>query len=562
MKSLVEQTLLNRYRVEETLGRGGMAEVYKVWDEQRTAYLALKLLREDLAQDRLFLRRFKREAQTLSKLQHPNIVRFYGLEQDGLLAFMLMDLVKGSSLRTEIFQLEGRPMPNQRILEIIRPVCSALHYAHQQGMIHCDAKPGNILIEESGKILVTDFGIARMTDAATATMVGMGTPAYMAPEQVRGLDPTPQTDIYSLGVILFEMLTGGERPFTGERATITGSTSEKVRWEQMKLEPPSLKRWNPEITSELETLVVKCLSKEPVDRYGSVLDLQHNLEALLVSKEVLKDEASQILVNPPVKPVPIPVEDVQLAKNPSKDSPRRAAKPAIPDGIPFAQRTEAERGSDRRKLWTGISAFVAVIAIALALSQQEPDVIVEVLEVEVTVDVDTQVTLTEPELASPTVSPTTLATATPTVKPTRTPKPTATERVFSSETVVLYRGEANLEFDRGHDSAAISSYRGDGFNFDSYDGKGSSIDFRWISEVEKIQFMVLSGSEIAVKPPGDEYGRHACLQLSYTDSVVTKSGDYICLITSEGNVTAFTFRVKMDFYHLRDVTISWTTWQG
>ena len=560
MNPLLGRILSGRYRVDSTLGRGGMAEVYKVWDEQRTAYLALKLLREDLAQDRLFLRRFKREAQTLSKLQHPNIVRFYGLEQDGLLAFMLMDLVKGTSLRAEIFQLDGSPMSIQRILEIMRSVCSALNYAHQQGMIHCDAKPGNILIEESGKLLVTDFGIARMTDAATATMVGMGTPAYMAPEQVRGLDPTPQTDIYSLGVILFEMLTGGERPFTGERATITGSTSEKVRWEQMKLDPPSLKRWNPDITPELEALVVKCLMKDPVDRYGSVLDLQQELEALLVSKEVVQMEASHIPADPPVKPVPIPWDDVQLAKGSSEDPPRMASKPAMQDGIPFAQRAEAERGSDRRKLWAGISTFIAIVAIAFGLYPRAAEV--HVVEVEVTVEVEAQATLTEPKSASPTVSPTISETQTPTEKPTRTPKPTATERIFSSETVVLYRGEANLEFDRGHDSEAIFSYRGDGFNFDSYDGKGSSIDFRWISDVEKIKFMALSGSEIAVKPPGDEYGRYACIQLSYTDSVVTKSGDYICLITSDGNVTAFTFRVKMDFYHLRDVTISWTTWKG
>jgi serine/threonine-protein kinase len=171
MPSLVGQTLCNRYRVDDQIGRGGMAEVYKVWDKDRTTYLALKLLREDLAQDRVFLRRFKREAQTLAKLQHPNIVRFYGLEQDDMLAFMLMDFVEGTSLRAEIFQLDGEPMATERIVEIMRPVCSALNYAHNQGMVHCDAKPGNIMIDSSGKVLVTDFGIARMTDSATATMV-------------------------------------------------------------------------------------------------------------------------------------------------------------------------------------------------------------------------------------------------------------------------------------------------------------------------------------------------------------------------------------------------------
>ena len=231
MIELIGQIFLQRYRVDAFLGRGGMAEVYKVWDKQRATFLAMKLLRDDLAEDRVFLRRFKREAQTLAKLQHPNIVRFYGLEQDGPLAFMLMDYIDGKALRREIFNADGAPLSFQRILEIIRPVASALHYAHNNNMVHCDLKPGNIMVHKQGNILVTDFGIARMSDAATATMVGMGTPAYMAPEQARGLDPLPQTDIYALGIVLYEMLTGGERPFTGEQSKTTGSTSEKVRWE-------------------------------------------------------------------------------------------------------------------------------------------------------------------------------------------------------------------------------------------------------------------------------------------------------------------------------------------
>jgi len=278
MSELVGQVLNRRYRVEASLGRGSMAEVYKVWDEERATYLALKLLREDLAQDPVFIRRFKREAQTLAKLQHPNIVRFYGLEQDGLLAFMLMDFVEGTSLRAEIFQSQGRGLSPQRMLEIMQAVCSSLHYAHRRGMVHCDVKPGNILIDKTGRVLLTDFGIARMTESATATMVGAGTPAYMSPEQARGKDPTPQTDIYALGVVLFEMLTGGERPFTGEHGKTTGSTSEKVRWEQMHLKPPSPRKFNPEISPELEAVVLMCLAKKPAERYGSALELLNELQ--------------------------------------------------------------------------------------------------------------------------------------------------------------------------------------------------------------------------------------------------------------------------------------------
>lgn len=242
MNDLTGMTLANRYRVEAFVGRGGMAEVYKVWDDKRAVHLAMKLLRDDLAEDKAFLRRFKREGQTLAKLQHPSIVRFYRLEQDGELAFILMDFVEGDSLRREIFRaLE--PFPMERVLEIMRPVCSALHYAHEMGMVHCDMKPGNVMLQSNGVAFVSDFGIARMADASTATMVGMATPAHIAPELVRGENPTPQTDVYSLGVMLFEMLTGGERPFTGDEAETTGSTAERVRWEQEHREPPSPCQW-------------------------------------------------------------------------------------------------------------------------------------------------------------------------------------------------------------------------------------------------------------------------------------------------------------------------------
>ena len=269
MTSLIGRTLKNRYRVEESLGRGGMAEVYKVWDSTRSTHLAMKVLRDDIGQDTVFLRRFQREAQTLAKLQHKNIVRLYGLERDGTLVFMLMELVEGYSLKEEIFRANG-PLSGQRIEQIMQPVCAALHYAHQMGVVHCDIKPANILVDRSGKVYLTDFGIARGLDTATATMVGIGTPAYMAPELIRGEDPLPQTDIYALGILLFEMLTGGERPFTGERATITGTTAEKVRWEQVNLAPSPPSRYNPNVSADIDAVVSRSLEKSFNDRFADV----------------------------------------------------------------------------------------------------------------------------------------------------------------------------------------------------------------------------------------------------------------------------------------------------
>jgi formylglycine-generating enzyme required for sulfatase activity/serine/threonine protein kinase len=256
----------------------------------------MKVLHEDLAYDRVFMRRFQREANTLAQLQHPNIVRFYGLEQDGPLAFMLLDYVDGENLKRLIFDAAG-PMPSDQTLLILRSVCSALQFAHGEGMVHCDIKPGNIMIHRNGTVLLADFGIARMTDAATTTMVGMGTPAYMAPEQIGGLDPTAGTDIYALGIVLYEMLTGGERPFTGEHAQTTGSTSEKVRWEHIHLEAPSPRRYNPGISPDLEAVVLRCLEKDPEERFASAMELWKALQAAAAGE----DEAYvvPILTEPP-----------------------------------------------------------------------------------------------------------------------------------------------------------------------------------------------------------------------------------------------------------------------
>src|SRR5512146_2968302 len=185
MTELTGQILGERYRVEAFLGRGGMADVYKVRDLQRAVFLAMKVLHADLAEDQVFLNRFVREAQTLELLQHPNIVRFYGLEEADDLAFILMDYIDGLTLRKEV-SVSKNGLTHQRILEIMQPVCAALFYAHQMGMVHCDIKPANIMIHRNGTVYLADFGISRMTESSTVTLAGAGTPAYMPPEQLTG----------------------------------------------------------------------------------------------------------------------------------------------------------------------------------------------------------------------------------------------------------------------------------------------------------------------------------------------------------------------------------------
>lgn len=346
--SLIGKTLANRYKVEAFIDRGGMAEVYKVLDKQRNTHLAMKLLYESLAVDRVFIRRFRREAQTLSKLKHPHIVRFYGLEQEGHLAFMLLDYIRGKTLKRVMFDAGG-PMPLDEVGTIMQAICTALQYAHTQGLIHCDMKPGNVMVNHNGNVLVTDFGIARMMDAATATMVGMGTPAYMAPEQARGLDPVPQTDIYALGVLLFEMLTGGERPFTGDRAQATGSTSEKVRWEQVNLKPPSPRAYNPELSPRLEAIIMKCLAKDPQDRFATPLTLLHALETVLHELGVAIAEQ-----------VTITADEMPASEAPTQLEPaapvRRQAAAAEPQ-------PKSEPVTKRPWFWPVVGAGLAVLAL-------------------------------------------------------------------------------------------------------------------------------------------------------------------------------------------------------
>ena len=299
MESLKGKTLKDRYRIDESLGQGGMAEVYKAFDQKRAGYVAVKLLREDLSRDKVFIKRFEREAKTLSQLQHRNIVRFYGLERDNLDVFIVMDYIEGDTLRDVIFKAT-KSFSIEETLTIIKPVCSALHYAHEMGIVHCDIKPGNIILAKNGDVMVSDFGIARSMDAATSTMVGIGTPAYMAPELVRGEDPTPQSDIYSLGITIYEMLTNGERPFTGDRAGITGTTAEKVRWEHLYGEVIPPHKFNKSIPKYIENAILKCLEKDPKDRFKTVQEFLYVLSngegkeaPNVISKDIVRDISQQ-----------------------------------------------------------------------------------------------------------------------------------------------------------------------------------------------------------------------------------------------------------------------------
>jgi hypothetical protein len=267
--NLVGTALGQRYQVEALLGRGGMAEVYRVHDMRRGTTLAMKILHEDMAQDMVFLRRFSREAQVLAQLQHPNIVRLFSFERFGRLACIFLEFIDGDTLRGRIFDARA-PLPLKEIDFWLRPTCIALHYAHEMSIFHCDIKPANIMATRDGRVVLSDFGIARLAEGTATTMSTPGTPAYMAPEQIVGSKLDARTDIYALGITLYEMATGGERPFSGDTDGAVGSQADRIRWQHLYEKPPSPRLYNKRVSESLEAVIIRAISKHPDDRFQNI----------------------------------------------------------------------------------------------------------------------------------------------------------------------------------------------------------------------------------------------------------------------------------------------------
>lgn len=277
MENLIGRRLAERYFVKGTLGRGGMAQVYLVWDQKRSVEMAIKVLDQAMLRNEEAWARFLGEAETLSILQHPNIVRFYSLERDGEVTFIVMDYIKGRTLR-EVLEQSGI-LSGQQISDIMRDLCGALRYAHQSGYIHCDIKPANIMLNQNGAAMLMDFGIAQLS--GTGWQGTAGTAGNMAPEQILGERPTPATDIYALGVLLFEMCTGS-KPFTGKLAIEGQSRAEAIRREQLYAPTPLARAVNANVSVEMEGLIAGCMEKTPAQRIPNTQRLLHDLEAAVL----------------------------------------------------------------------------------------------------------------------------------------------------------------------------------------------------------------------------------------------------------------------------------------
>ncbi|CUU57684.1 serine/threonine protein kinase [Parafrankia irregularis] len=273
-----------RYELGGCIGYGGMAEVYRGRDIRLGREVAVKTLRADLARDPTFLARFRREAQSSASLNHPAIVSVYDTGEDVIngtqLPYIVMEFVEGQTLR-DLLQARG-PFDERYALQVTAEVCAALDYSHRMGIIHRDIKPANVMVGADGAAKVMDFGIARATTATSSTMTAtsavIGTAQYLSPEQARGARVDSRSDVYSTGVLLYELLTG-EPPFRGDNPVA-------VAYQHVREIPPPPSSHDPRISPEADAIVLKAMEKEPDDRYATAGEMRDDLERALSGQRV------------------------------------------------------------------------------------------------------------------------------------------------------------------------------------------------------------------------------------------------------------------------------------
>ncbi|MCB0165888.1 MAG: protein kinase, partial [Anaerolineae bacterium] len=330
MANLVGRTL-GKYRLVARLGRGGMAEVYKAYQPGLDRYVGIKVLHGHLVDDEDFIGRFEREALATGKLRHPNIVQAVDFDRDGDTYFLAMEFIDGPTLKDEMKArvAVNKPFTLKEIGRIFTALCSAVDYAHKRNMIHRDIKPANVMINQEGNVVLTDFGIARILEGTQYTQTGAlsGTPAYMSPEQGKGERADERSDIYALGVMLYEMVTG-QVPYEADTpyAVIVKHISESLPL------PSSIK---PDLPEAVERVILKAMSKEPSDRYQTAGEMAR---ALRTAVELSPDDNLQ---NNPVRPIAPPPNVEEIEHNTDRLTAQHRAQKTNDGGA-----TVYSRGSD------------------------------------------------------------------------------------------------------------------------------------------------------------------------------------------------------------------------
>ena len=278
------QLLGERYEIGGVLGRGGMAEVHHGRDLRLGREVAVKVLRSDLARDPSFQVRFRREAQAAASLNHPAIVAVYDTGEDrtpaGATPYIVMEYVEGDTLR-DVLRREGR-LPMERAMTLAADICGALDFSHRNGIVHRDVKPGNVMITPQGTVKVMDFGIARAVSDSAATMTStaavIGTAQYLSPEQARGEGVDARSDVYSLGCLLYELVTGAP-PFTGDSPV-------SIAYQHVREDPRLPSSINRAVPPELDAILLKAMSKNPANRYQSAAEMRNDLLRALAGQRV------------------------------------------------------------------------------------------------------------------------------------------------------------------------------------------------------------------------------------------------------------------------------------
>ena len=275
------QLIDDRYKIIKSIGEGGMANVYLAYDTILEREVAVKILRGDLAEDEKFVRRFQREANSASSLKHPNIVEVYDVGEDDGKYFIVMEYINGKTLKSLIKKRGALTL--EEVIDIMLQLTSAVSCAHDSYIIHRDIKPQNVMILEDGRVKITDFGIAMAlnNNELTQTNSVMGSVHYLPPEQANGSGSTTKSDIYSLGILMFELLTG-KLPFKGENAV-------EIAIKQMREPIPSVCKIYPDIPQSVEYVILRATAKNPKNRYKTVTEMHEDLKTVL-NKERANEE--------------------------------------------------------------------------------------------------------------------------------------------------------------------------------------------------------------------------------------------------------------------------------